>query len=369
MDNNNLYVRKNMHNTTVTLLVTSLVAILVIFISIGYSAINASLMVTGDLEYEAPKRLYDIVAKESRGLDTNIDFGVAPTEATSGVYKMNSTNSANYPVYYYRGIVNNNNIKFAGFCWKMVRTTETGGVKIIYNGVPGSDGSCNNTGSSSYIAESNYNNKMDSEDVLSYMFDDGTDSLIKKVIDEWYKINLINYNGKLEDTEWCNDRSVANIIDRVIQYGPTKRIIINKHKPSIICPNTSDKYTVSNSKGNGRLIYPIALLTVDEVVLAGMLYNDANNNNYGNSYLDIGTGSSMLRITTWWTMSPAYFNYPNTLRIFNVIGKKVSTHYDISSVNPYAITGGVRPSISLIPNTMVYSSGDGSISNPYQLTD
>ena len=39
------------------------------------------------------------------------------------------------PVYYYKGNVENNNVLFAGFCWKIVRTTETGGVKLIYNGV------------------------------------------------------------------------------------------------------------------------------------------------------------------------------------------------------------------------------------------
>ena len=39
------------------------------------------------------------------------------------------------PVYYYKGNVQNNNVLFGGFCWKIVRTTETGGVKIVYNGV------------------------------------------------------------------------------------------------------------------------------------------------------------------------------------------------------------------------------------------
>ena len=38
------------------------------------------------------------------------------------------------PVYYFNGAVEDNNVLFAGFCWKMVRTTDTGGVKMIYNG-------------------------------------------------------------------------------------------------------------------------------------------------------------------------------------------------------------------------------------------
>lgn len=42
---------------------------------------------------------------------------------------------------------------FGGFCWKIVRTTETGGVKLIYNGKPKGDGSCSNTGDNSQLAQ------------------------------------------------------------------------------------------------------------------------------------------------------------------------------------------------------------------------
>ena len=52
---------------------------------------------------------------------------------TNGIYVRNDTINDPYPIYYYRGAVDNNLI-FAGFCWKIVRTTETGGVKLIYNG-------------------------------------------------------------------------------------------------------------------------------------------------------------------------------------------------------------------------------------------
>ena len=41
----------------------------------------------------------------------------------------------------YAAILEKNNVLFAGFCWKMVRTTDTGGVKLIYNGEP-VDGTC-----------------------------------------------------------------------------------------------------------------------------------------------------------------------------------------------------------------------------------
>ena len=39
-------------------------------------------------------------------------------------------------------ILNKNNVLFAGMCWQMIRTTDTGGVKMIYNGEPDVNGSC-----------------------------------------------------------------------------------------------------------------------------------------------------------------------------------------------------------------------------------
>ena len=78
--------------------------------------------------------LYRLIADSSIGLDTNINFDSNPTDANSGVYTIASTKDDEYPVHYYRGKIDNNNVSFAGFCWKMVRTTSTGGVKLIYNG-------------------------------------------------------------------------------------------------------------------------------------------------------------------------------------------------------------------------------------------
>ncbi|MDY4544641.1 MAG: hypothetical protein SPE00_04945 [Bacilli bacterium] len=52
-----------------------------------------------------------------------------------GLYTGEGSEDYSLPVYYYKGNVQNNNVLFGGFCWKIVRTTETGGVKIVYNGV------------------------------------------------------------------------------------------------------------------------------------------------------------------------------------------------------------------------------------------
>ncbi len=36
------------------------------------------------------------------------------------------------------------------------------------------------------------------------------DSTIKTAIDKWYGEKMTDYTGYLEDTVWCNDRSMGN---------------------------------------------------------------------------------------------------------------------------------------------------------------
>ena len=63
-----------------------------------------------------------------------------------------------------------NNVLFAGFCWQMIRTTDTGGVKMIYNGVPDSAGACNNSGDDTSIGTSSFNSNYYSPAYVGYMY-------------------------------------------------------------------------------------------------------------------------------------------------------------------------------------------------------
>ena len=113
--------------------------------------------------------LYKYIASNTIGLDTNIDFSESPTDTDSGIYTLQDTASDKYPVYYYRGIVDNN-VLFAGFCWKIVRTTSTGGVKLIYNGAYNDNNKCNNTGTASQIGTSAFNSDSSSPSTAGYMY-------------------------------------------------------------------------------------------------------------------------------------------------------------------------------------------------------
>ena len=85
-----------------------------------------------NLTKKASFDLYDMI-KGSADTTTTIDFSkTSEASSTNGIYTTTNTDSGE-PVYYYRGAVDNN-VLFANFCWKIIRTTETGGVKLVYDG-------------------------------------------------------------------------------------------------------------------------------------------------------------------------------------------------------------------------------------------
>ena len=195
------------------------------------------------------------------------------------------------------------------------------------------------------------------ETAIDDMFSNVESSTIKNKIDSWYEVNMASYVEKLEDTPWCNDRtfSAGSLAGKDVDAGEnysyfsTYDRIHNTHNPSVVCSNQKrDGFTVSTGAGgNGSLNYPIGLLTIDEIMLAGG--TESSNSNY---YLYTGQ--------PFFTMSPQ--EYLGLLAGYFVdSGGAISLYFNGSS--------GVRPAISLAPGT-VYSSGNGTSSNPYViLTD
>ena len=222
--------------------------------------------------------LYDYI-KNNADTTTTIDFSkTSEQDNTNGIY-MTTDTEGNVPVYYYRGNVDNRVI-FANFCWRIVRTTETGGVKLIYDGVP-SNGQCNNTGSNSTIGNSPFNSSRDNAKYVGYKYgssiDDTAntnDSDIKTTIDEWYEANMTSYTSQLEDTVFCNDRSYTTSGSNLF-FGARTRLYTNK-TPTLKCQNARDKFTTKAINGNGALEYPVGLITVDEMAYAGGVYNTTN---------------------------------------------------------------------------------------------
>ena len=94
-------------------------------------------------QWQEHATLYNtITSLQNNGVDTTVDFTTAATTAIgngNGLNIRSGTENDTYPVYYFRGQVSNNNVIWANECWKVVRTTDGGGTKMIYNGVPTDD--------------------------------------------------------------------------------------------------------------------------------------------------------------------------------------------------------------------------------------
>ena len=113
----------------------------------------------------------DNVASEFVSASSGIDFASIPSNTNGkGVYTRAGTEEDEYPIHYYRGDIDNNHVKFANFCWKAVITTETGGVKLIYDGHPDDNGYCNNTGTESMIGKTSFNLDSTSPADVGYMY-------------------------------------------------------------------------------------------------------------------------------------------------------------------------------------------------------
>ena len=151
-----------------------------------------------------------------------------------GLYTGEGADTYANPVYYYKGNVQNNNVLFGGFCWKIVRTTETGGVKIVYNGVQ-KNGSCNNTGTDSQIGESGFNEDANSLAYVGYMYNTVYKYSNKTII------NSTSFSG----TKAYGDGA---------KYASNKYTLTNATTLSVSSSNISTlvgKYTCNNSSTTG----------------------------------------------------------------------------------------------------------------------
>ena len=181
-----------------------------------------------------------------------------------------------------------------------------------------------------------------------------TDSPIKTKLDSWYKTNLTSYTSKLADETFCNDRSITSgsgyLTTPTTLYGAYTRLQDGK-KPSLKCSQNNDKFKMSNE--SAKLNYPVALITADEVAMAGgrAYYNGAYSPN-SNYYLYNGK--------YFWSLSPSNFASDYSIaRVWLVMPSgSLYPWYDVTN------SLGVRPVINLRADAQI-TKGDGSFLNPF----
>ena len=418
--------------------------------------------------------LYDVLKNEEENGDLVKKYDGAHSDSLNEV--------GDKDIYYYRAetsddvnkILNKNNVLFGNYCWQIIRTTDMGGVRLLYNGEPNIvDGKkqCYNDTVIRSIGKSKFNDGYDSIGYVGYMYNknetekyktnykemtyisssgnletytykysngfeykngnyylkndvkeiygaspssianrhytcfnnsdvcengeiyyitglryDGDDyhiyyivlkngnsvesalnsminnddvnkdnSIIKTYIEDWFEKNMLDFSIYLEDSVYCNDRSVIDYSNwssknNATGYGMGYETIKFKNynlNDELYCNNIIDRFSVGNDKA--KLKYPVGLISLPELHL-----------------LKDSTPSYPTR-TGFYTISPLrYFTASEV-----VSGNLFGSNY-FQAPNGYYLTIGftpddesfVKPVITLSYDAS-YSEGNGSASNPY----
>ena len=281
---------------------------------------------------------------------TSTDFANVTTASDKGMYKAQDDLGMSY---YFRGAVDNNWVKYGKYIkdmyncnngtisntdtrnsctkiassgddiyWRIIRINGDGSIRMIYSGVtPPTESTKVIKTTDTSLGNSPFNQKYNSAEYVGYMYEIGKQhgtsqsSDIKTYLDNWYaNYTDLNKTGtKITDQIYCNDRTASttdvaysttnyttltswNSTGTKYYYGANGRVWNNPVSPDYKCPVASDKFTTTTAKGNGKLTYPVGLITADEITFAGLPAGESNNSFY------LYTGAY------YWAGSPGVFD-------------------------------------------------------------
>ena len=298
--------------------------------------------------------------------------------------------------YYFRGAVDNNWVKYGKYTkdmyncnngtisatdtgnsctkiassgddiyWRIIRINGDGSIRMIYSGVtPPTESTKVIKTTDTSLGNSPFNHNYDSAEYVGYMYTIGQQhgtsksSDIKTYLDNWYaNYTDLNKTGtRITDQIFCNDRTAStsdvaysttnyttltswNSTVTQYYYGANGRIV-KDNNPMLTCAVDSDRFTVNkiNGKGNSALTYPIGLITIDELEMAGNNWSESNTSYY---------------LHTWeyyWAGSPYVFSDSRS-REFGVYGDGILRSLDVDSYY------GVRGVVSLSSESKLLGSG------------
>ncbi len=321
--------------------------------------------------------------------------------------------------YYFRGAVENNYVEYANMCWRIVRVTGNGAIKLVLynsNGLtetntkPGSESPCNyknetisyqgvyndGSGDNTYIGlmygekgrcslSGTHKNLCTGTWNASTSYTEAHTNINKSTaleeLEKWYNYVLLKNNvsiGQLADTIWCNDKSVVTDTtfnpgsltlgtsygfgENVNYYGTVRRLVqasswgAGGTGPSLICPNDNNGGKLSKFTVSDTT-YGNSALTYK----IGML--TADEVAYAGITIDYATAHTYLNEDdeniSWLLLSPAILD---NIFYFDTDSEEHAIQYAPITQEWF----NIRPSISLISSIKI-SSGDGTATNPYKI--
>ena len=259
------------------------------------------------------------------------------------------------------------------FYWRIIRTNHDGSIRLLYVGTSPDTTTGN-------IGKSAFNTSIDGPKYVGYKYGEDTsldtirnnttDSTIKTFIDSWYQTNLTNYTKYLSTSAvYCNDRSegtgqtynYASSPSSLFKFASFYRMDWDtkgaKANPSYNCTDIRDAFSVNNT--SAKLTYPVSLMTADEIAFAGGVAFKTMNTPYA-WFMSNSAGSKVSY--NWWSLSPVEWDgYNRYVWYWDSDAAYLNESY-------VSTTRSVRPVISLKSCTL-YSTGDGSATNPYTILE
>ena len=260
--------------------------------------------------------------------------------------------------------------------WRIIRINGDNSIRMIYAGTYAPDNNTkvvmtngnmdddsNAIPTKTAVGYSKFNQNRDSAEYVGYMYTIGQQhgtsqsSDIKTYLENWYAnyTDLNKAGTKIIDQIYCNDRTASTSSSGTAgeisswastgtpyYYGASLRIWGDgsNPSPSLICSNANDKFTTTTAKGNGKLSYPIGLITADEINMAGV-----NNQSNSNTSFYLNTGDY------YWVGSPYAFSDRDCAYEFFV---RDVEYFDCDGVNCFYGTRGV---VSLSSESKLLGSG------------
>ena len=257
--------------------------------------------------YNPQKNLLEVELKVAKDIvDNSLKSWLLKNNSLSDNDGLVESSTPDSSLYYFKGNVNNNYVSFGNKLWRIVRINTDGTVTIVLDDILEEE---------TPFFENNENE--------STLF---VDSTIYQVLNNWYNINLQEFDNYIASAKYCTDDNAQIENNGVIYYLPEQRIF-QDITPIVTCPGTSS-------------ISKIALLTADDVLLGG-------------SYLN---KESITR--DWWTMT---LNKKETINYY-ITANNNGLNKDQAENSRH----GIRPVITLIKK--LNSKGNGTIDNPYTLS-
>ena len=347
--------------------------------------------------------LYQITSNSTESAikyKTNTKTVIEYDDLDTGIFKMEDDYGNSL---YFRGNVQNNYVKFGkntsnqDMYWRIIRINGDGTLRIIYDGTSAHPNG--ETSSNRVVENGTFNSgtgKPYDAGYVGYMYGNFSapegcsctshdnagnciytctgggsisyaeahtntnPSTIKTYLESWYENNIKNtgYSTYVSDEIFCNDRSIdRNARPDDLGYGqnytiyaPYTRNATNKN-PSLLCTQKNDAFTKADIiNGNGKLTYPIGLITVDELAIGGNVWGG-----------DYNKASYLYKGFWYWSFSPSLLSSAGLAGAcgLNATGSAAGGRINNSS--------GVAPVINLSTDAVSHFTGDGTMSNPFTI--